>query len=1784
MKSLLALFFLCLTALLHATPGNLDSLNSAVVGINVQDIATQADGKIIIAGTFTSVGGTARNNIARLNADGTLDTGFNPNTNGAVRTVVVQADGKILLGGEFSTLQPNGAPSATTRRSIARVNADGTLDTGFNPDAGGIVFSIALQADGKILLGGAFTQVNSIARSRIARLNADGTLDSNFQHSPNGNVLCVAVQADGKILFGGQFSHVQLNTPPSSFTARGRVVRFNADGTLDTGFNPDVNHLVNSMAVQADGKIVLGGIFSAVNSTTRNRAARLNADGSLDTAFDPNTGNEVIRVVVQSDGKILLGGIFTSLQPNAGSLAYRNFFARVNADGTLDTAFDPNPNSTVRGIALQSDGKILLGGAFTSLQPNGAASSTNRNLFARLINFIPVASAPTVTTPTSASVTAASATLGGNVTTDGGAVVTARGVVYSLTATNSNPQIGGIGVTNAVGTGTTGVFTVNATGLTANSGYSYAAYATNSAGTSYSSLGTFTTTTSFESSSGSPLTYSAVISGAVDVTKTGTGVLILSGANTYTGATTVSQGALNIQNNTALGTVAGGTSVTAGAALQIQGGIMTSAEPLALNGTGVSADGALRNISGNNDFTGPVTLQSATRINSDAGMLTLSNASAITGAGSNLSVGGAGDTTINSAIATTSGGLVKDGAGTLTLTGENTFTGATTISQGNLTLKNTSGSSAYAIAGGATLEINNAANLDYGTTTYSGTGTFKKTGAGQVVWGGGAATFALGSGSLIDVQEGSILAGNFGNEVWTSNLSDLTVASGATFDGLEANIRVDALNGGGTLKSGHGGGGYQAFTFGVDNGGGTFSGQLTDSDAPGNFVKAGTGTQILSGDNTYSGETTVSAGILRVRHARGLGTTAGGTTVSNGATLQLLGDITVGAEDLSLNGGAASGQTGALVNVSGTNTYGGEVTVTSSSSISAASGSVLNLTGGVVKDGTVATFNGGGTINIGTVGISGDLANSDLVVNGVTVNLNVANTYNGPTFIRNSGTLNANVVGALPTATRTAVSFDGTGTSVLTLGASQSAASLASTGAATVTLGANTLTVGASSGSTTFAGSIGGTGGLVKDSASTLVLSGSNGYSGATTVSAGTLSITGSINSSATLAINGGELSTNGADKLADAAAVTVAGGTLTIGGKDIVGSLTLNSGTIGGSATLTATTYGLAGGTVNGNLGAGTINSSGTVALNGTAAATTVNVTAGALTLGVSSAINSATAVAISGGSLNLGATNQIGNATVTVSGTGTLAIGGFNDTVGAVTLTSGSITGSGGVLTGTSYAVADGSISAILGGTGVALTKTTPGTVTLSGANTYTGATTISAGTVALSGGGRLADTTAVNLSGATGILDISAINTTFEAIGSLAGVASSSVVLGTKNLQVGNANNTSFAGAISGTGALIKVGSGTLTLSGANTYNGSQATQVRVGTLEVATGGSISHASSGLIVGFSGNSSTLNLTGGSVSNASGSLGGDTNSTGTANVSAGTWTNSGNLTVGVNGTGVINLTGGTVHVGGVAGTGTLTLGSSGTLNLGTGGTVGTLNAATVTSSSGTAVVNFNHTGSLTFSPSLTGSLVMNKLGTGTTILTGTNTYTGATTISAGTLSVTGSIASSSLTTVNGGTLMGTGNVGAIQLNSAGAVNLGTGTLSTGNIAITDGQLVFNIGSTSSYGRLNTTGAVNLTHGGSGAQLVLNAISGYTAQAGDTFTLITNDLTDAISGNFAGLTEGQLISNVLGSSLSGQITYVGGTGNDVVLMIVAPSPTVTSVSPSSGSTLDRLDHHRHEL
>ena len=364
--------FSAATLSLRAAPGDLDSLDLGVVGYGVYAAAVQPDGKIVIAGSFSSVLGVPRGNIARLNADGTLDMGFDPSAYGEVYSVAVQADGKVLLGGQFLQLQPNGAASPTTRWRIARVNADGTLDTGFDPKANADIYSVGLQADGKVLLGGGFItlQPNGAAsftvRSRVARVNVDGTLDTGFDPRASGEVYTVALQADGKVLLGGSFSRLQPNGAASP-TSRSCIARVNADGTLDLGFDPRANTSVFCVALQADGKVLLGGYFStlqpngATSPTTRQHFARLENDPATQALSAPSDGAALWE---RGGAAPELSRVTFDLSADGGAT-----WSPLGAG----TRIGATPNWQLAGLTLPATGHLRARGVTTSGEDSGSS-------------------------------------------------------------------------------------------------------------------------------------------------------------------------------------------------------------------------------------------------------------------------------------------------------------------------------------------------------------------------------------------------------------------------------------------------------------------------------------------------------------------------------------------------------------------------------------------------------------------------------------------------------------------------------------------------------------------------------------------------------------------------------------------------------------------------------------------------------------------------------------------------------------------------------------------------------------------------------------------------------------------------------------------------------------------------------------------------------------------------------------------------------------------------------------------------------------------------------------------------------------------------------------------------------------------------------------------------------------------------------------------------------------------------------------------------------------------
>ncbi len=367
------------------TNGTADLTFSSNIGPNgnINAIALQPDGKIIIGGTFISFNGTARSKIARLNAGGTLDTGFDPGTgmNNTVQCALRLPDGTIMVGGDFTTV------NGTGRARIARLTTSGALDTGFVPGTGanGTVITVTQRSDGNVFIGGSFDTYGGVAADHLVLLNANGTTDPGFNAGMtiSHNVMSIAFQSDGRIIVGGAFENW------TSMSRRG-LLRLEATGAFDTTYNIGTGVKggggVRTIALQPDGKILIGGTFKGYNGGEANTLARLSANGELDGSFSAGTGTNgtIYKVVVQPDGKILVAGSFTGTNGTTTGALFR-----LNVNGSLDGSFvrDTLQTGYIRTVVLQPDGKILIGGGFSTchgaarmdvarLNPDGSLDAT----------------------------------------------------------------------------------------------------------------------------------------------------------------------------------------------------------------------------------------------------------------------------------------------------------------------------------------------------------------------------------------------------------------------------------------------------------------------------------------------------------------------------------------------------------------------------------------------------------------------------------------------------------------------------------------------------------------------------------------------------------------------------------------------------------------------------------------------------------------------------------------------------------------------------------------------------------------------------------------------------------------------------------------------------------------------------------------------------------------------------------------------------------------------------------------------------------------------------------------------------------------------------------------------------------------------------------------------------------------------------------------------------------------------------------------------------------------
>ena len=341
---------------------------------SVYKVISLSDTKTIVVGNFSKFNGFSAPKTAILLNNGSIDASFNVSGSGAdglIKNAIVQPDNKIIIAGNF--LNYNGV----LVNRIARILSDGSLDVSFNTGLGfnSQIYGVALQADGKIIVGGNFTKYNGVSVNRIARLFSDGTLDASFTSGLGADqiVESVSVQSDGKIVLGGRF--LTFNG-----VIHNRIVRLNIDGSVDAGFVTGLGFDKNVYCIekQSDGKLVIGGAFLNYNGSAAKRLLRLNSDGSLDEGFATGTGfsnGDVRAILIQPDKRILVGGTFSGTYD--GMSVKR--MIRLLPAGAFDGTFSADLNSPLYSMCFTPDNKVMIAGNFNSV------SGVTKHRVARLL-------------------------------------------------------------------------------------------------------------------------------------------------------------------------------------------------------------------------------------------------------------------------------------------------------------------------------------------------------------------------------------------------------------------------------------------------------------------------------------------------------------------------------------------------------------------------------------------------------------------------------------------------------------------------------------------------------------------------------------------------------------------------------------------------------------------------------------------------------------------------------------------------------------------------------------------------------------------------------------------------------------------------------------------------------------------------------------------------------------------------------------------------------------------------------------------------------------------------------------------------------------------------------------------------------------------------------------------------------------------------------------------------------------------------------------------------------
>ncbi len=335
---------------------------------SVSALALQADGKLLVTGAFARYDRVSARNLARLNPNGTRDTGFDTSAglDGPGTSIAVLSSTEFAVVGDFTgafeSVRARYARFSGSSLSTHRVNRWGNFD--------GEINTVVPAPDGKWLVGGYFSRIGGAQAFNLARLNADGSLDSTFslaQGPVYGSVYALAVQGDGKILVGGDFNHYGTE---EIYVSAGGLLRLNPDGTRDIGFKlgNGFDSVVRALAVQPDGKVLVGGGFMNLNSVSSARFARLNADGTRDASFALGTGfgSDVYAITVLPDGRLAVGGEFAHYNGFTGVRGLIYLSPDGTRDTTVATGYTTGFSGNVTSLVLQPDGRLLVGGGFSS--------------------------------------------------------------------------------------------------------------------------------------------------------------------------------------------------------------------------------------------------------------------------------------------------------------------------------------------------------------------------------------------------------------------------------------------------------------------------------------------------------------------------------------------------------------------------------------------------------------------------------------------------------------------------------------------------------------------------------------------------------------------------------------------------------------------------------------------------------------------------------------------------------------------------------------------------------------------------------------------------------------------------------------------------------------------------------------------------------------------------------------------------------------------------------------------------------------------------------------------------------------------------------------------------------------------------------------------------------------------------------------------------------------------------------------------------------------------------